>query len=205
MQDNSKAIRVLIADDHPLFRMGLTYALKQQGFDVIAEVSNGQDAISACQDGQPDVALLDVKMPQLDGVGACESITSLNPAPLVIMLTTFEEPAIIQAAKDAGATGYLNKETDPAELARIIRAIVAKPTQNWLPHVHVPRFTNRETQVLALLAQGLSNKAIAKTLELSPETIKDYLNNVYRKLEVEDRVSALKRSHELGLIQVQDT
>ncbi len=193
-------MRVLIADDHPLFRMGLRYALIAEGFEVVAEASTGAEAVAACHHGSIDVALLDVKMPDLDGIEACREIRALPEAPLTVMLTTFEEPAIIKAAQEAGAVAYLSKETDPPELARLLRAIVANPGRNWVPRVRVPTLTDREAQVLTLLADGCSNKEMAKRLGLSPETIKDYLNGVYRKLEVRDRVSALRRAQELGLL-----
>ena len=109
----SPPLRVLIADDHPLFRMGLRYALRVQGFIVVAEASDGREAVEAVKAHELEVALLDVKMPVLDGIQACEQITELKRRVLVVMLTTFEEPAIIKAAKEAGATAYLSKETDP--------------------------------------------------------------------------------------------
>ncbi len=193
-------LRILIADDHPLFRVGLKYALKAQGFEVVAEVADGLEAIAATESLLPDVVLLDVKMPQLDGIEACKQIKSQFDEVVVIMLTTFEEPAIIEAARQSGAKGYLSKETDPADLAAAIRGIFDRPDANWLPQVRVPSLTKRETQVLELLAQGYSNKAIAKRLNLSPETVKDYLNGVYRKLEVSDRLSAVSQGQKLGLI-----
>lgn len=193
-------MRVLIADDHPLFRLGLKYALSAQGFTVAAEAADGEAAIRACQRDAFDVVLLDVKMPGLDGIEACRSISRLEPAPVIIMLTTFEEPAIIQAAREAGATAYLSKETDPASLAELIREISRNPARGWLPRVTLPELTPREAQVLELLAQGYSNKAIAKALAISPETVKDYLNGVYRKLGVRDRLAAVREADSLGLI-----
>ena len=190
---------VLIVDDHPLFRMGLSMALKAEGFQVVGEAENGRQAVERCRHADVDVVLLDVRMPELDGISACRSITAAPGAPVAVMLTTFEEPAVIQAARDAGATAYLSKETEPRELARMLRNILADPKRDWLPSVALPSLTRREEEVLALLAQGLSNKAIASRLGLSPDTVKDHLENVYRKLEVRDRVSALRRATELGL------
>ena len=190
---------VLIVDDHTLFRMGLSMALKAEGFQVVGEAENGRQAVERCRHSPVDVVLLDVRMPELDGISACKAITAVEGAPVAVMLTTFEEPAVIQAARDAGATAYLSKETEPRELARMLRGILADPTRDWLPSVALPALTRREEEVLGLLAQGLSNKAIASRLGLSPDTIKDHLENVYRKLEVRDRVSALRRATELGL------
>ncbi len=191
---------VLIVDDHPLFRMGLAMALKAEGFVVVGEAENGRQAVERCRHTKVDVVLLDVRMPELDGISACKAITAVEGAPLAVMLTTFEEPAVIHAAREAGATAYLSKETEPRELARMLRSILADPERDWLPNVALPSLTRREEEVLALLAQGLSNKAIASRLGLSPDTVKDHLENVYRKLEVRDRVSALRRATELGLV-----
>lgn len=195
-------VRVVIADDHPLFRMGLKYALSAQGFDVVAEAEDGQAAVEICQDLTPDVVLLDVKMPHLDGLEAAKQIKSARPKTVAVMLTTFDEPAIIGAARKVGATAYLSKETDPAELAKLLRDIVERPAMNWLPKVDVPSLTARESEVLALLAGGRTNKAIAKQLGVSPETIKDHLTGIYRKLGVRDRLSAVREARGLGLLSL---
>ena len=202
------AVRVLIADDHPLFRMGLSMALDLEGFDVAGEVENGRQAVERCRRGGVDVVLMDVKMADMDGIEACGLIRGVTDGadavteerPLVVMLTTFEEPALQRAARQAGATAFLSKETAPRELARLLRAIVADPARDWMPRVELPELTRRETQVLRLMAQGLSTKAIARELGLSPETVKDYLLGVFRKLDVRDRVSAARRAGELGLL-----
>lgn len=193
-------MRILIVDDHPLFRMGLALALGAEGFELAGEVENGRQAVERCAQGGVDVVLMDVKMPDMDGIEACGKISRLEDAPLVVMLTTFEEPAIVRAARDAGATAFLSKETEPRELARLLQAIVGDPGRDWMPRVDLPDLTPREEQVLRLMARGLSNKAIAKELTLSPETVKDYLLGAFRKLEVRDRVSAARRAAELGLL-----
>lgn len=193
-------LRVLIADDHPLFRMGLRYALQLQGFDIVAEAGSGGEAVRLAKALAPEVVLLDIKMPELNGIEACRELTAREPRPLVLILTTFEEPAIVAAARAAGARAFLSKETDPAELARIIRAILAEPGRDWLPQVELPQLSPREGQVLSLLAQGYSNKSIAKALGLSPETVKDYIGGVYDKLGVSDRLGAVSRARELGLV-----
>lgn len=195
-------LTVLIADDHPLFRMGLRYALRAQGFEVDAEAANGLEAVELCRERAFDVVLLDVKMPEMDGIEACKLIARTPEPPLIVMLTTFEEPAIVRAAADAGASAYLSKETSPDTLASAIRAIVEQPERNWMPRVEVPELTPREAQVLELLAEGCTNKEMAKRLDLSPETIKDYLNGVYRKLEVRDRLGALAKAREMGLVEL---
>ena len=193
-------MRVLIADDHPLFRMGLAYALVGEGFDVVAEVGTGDLAIDRCRQGGIDIAVLDVRMPGTDGIAACRAITALEDPPLVAILTTFDEPAIVAAAREAGAHAYLSKETAAGELARILRKLVEDPSRTYLPRVELPDLTPREGEVLVLLAEGMATKEIASHLGLSPETVKDYVQAVYRKLEVHDRVSAVRRAAELGLV-----
>ena len=199
-QGSAAPMRVLIADDHPLFRMGLALALRAEGHEVVAEAENGRQAVERARHAEVDVVLLDVRMPELDGISACRDITTGANPPTVVMLTTFDEPAVIQAARDAGASAYLSKETAPRELARMLRNILAAPERDWMPEVALPELTPREAQALAAMARGLSNKAIAAELGISPDTVKDYLENVYRKLDVRDRVSAVRRAAELGLV-----
>jgi two-component system, NarL family, nitrate/nitrite response regulator NarL len=192
-------IRVLVADDHPLFRVGLGHALRGLSFDVVAEASDGLEAVSKCLLLRPDAALLDAKMPRLDGLEACRQIASIVPEIRLVMLTTFSEPALIEAARTAGAAAFVSKETDAAQLARMLERLVRDPTRREFPRVDVPKLTTRELEVLRGLSRGLSNKEIARQLSISPETVKDYLENVYRKLEVPDRVSAVSRARSLGL------
>ncbi|MBB6098704.1 DNA-binding NarL/FixJ family response regulator [Deinobacterium chartae] len=192
-------MRIVIADDHPLFRMGLRYALAAQGFEVVGEAADGVEAVVRCLELRPDVALMDVKMPRQDGISACAELVARLPDVVVILLTTFGEPAIVSAARRAGARGFLSKETQPAELAEAVARIVGDPERDWLPAVALPQFTPRETDVLNLLLEGLSNKQIASRLGISPDTVKDYVSSVLGKLEVSDRMGALRRSRELGL------
>jgi len=193
-------MRIVIADDHPLFRMGLKYALIQQGFDVVAEASDGVSALDACRRWQPDAALLDVKMPGMTGIEVCEKLRVLHPDVVGVLITTFTEPAIVQAARAAGARGYVSKETDPESLARQLRDIVAHPDVDRLPQVDVPRLTPRESEVLPLLALGYSNKEIAKNLGVSPDTVKDHLARLYSKLNAGDRTEAVSRARSIGLL-----
>jgi two-component system, NarL family, nitrate/nitrite response regulator NarL len=194
-----EGLRLLIADDHPLFLMGIKYTLSAQGFLVVAEASNGKDAVTACLKHQPDIVLIDIKMPELDGTQACRQMVTHMPSLIVIMLTTFEEPGVVQAAKQAGAKGYVSKETPPLELAALIRQIAKNPHRDWFPKIVLPEFTQREEDVLGLLVQGLSTKEIAKGLRISPETVKDYLERIYGKLEVSDRVAAIHKAQALKL------
>lgn len=192
--------KILIADDHPLFRVGLAHALRARGFEVVAEAENGAHALELVRTHPPDIVLLDVRMPVMDGIETCRRVAALPEAPRVVMLTTFEEPAIIHAAREAGAIAYLSKETAPGRLAETLARIVAEPAGNWMPRVMLPELTGRERQALSLLAEGLTNKAIAARLGIGTETVKDYLGSLYRKLEVNDRVSAVREGERLGLI-----
>ncbi len=191
--------RILIADDHPLFRVGLSYTLKNLGFDVVAEAFDGQDAVEKCLSMRPEAALLDVKMPRLDGLQACKQISSQIPSLRIIMLTTFSEPALVEAARSAGAAGFVSKETEASELARLINKMLDQPNFRHFPVVHLPKLTTRELEVLKHLVTGLQNKEIARTLGVSPETIKDHLERLYQKLEVQDRMGAVSRARALGL------
>lgn len=193
-------MRVLIADDHPLFRLGLSLALVREGFDVVGEVENGRAAVERCAQGGVDVVLLDVRMPEMDGIDACGRITAGASPPIVVMLTTFDEPAIIRAAREAGATAYLSKETQPARLATLLVQILDEPGRDWLPKVELPSLTRREVDVLRLLARGHTNKEIGRHLGIGAETVKDHVVSLFDKLDVRDRVSALRRATELGLI-----
>ncbi|GAB4218245.1 MAG: response regulator transcription factor [Synechococcales cyanobacterium] len=194
-------LRVLIADDHPLFRLGLRYSLHAQGFLVVAEAESGSQAVQLCQEHRPDVAILDVKMPEQDGLSACQQIIGLGIPIMVVLLTTFQEPALIEAARHAGARGFFSKETQPHELANQIRQMMRDPHQSCLPIIaELPRLTPRELTVIRLLSQGLANKQIARQLGLSIETIKEYASTAYRKLGANDRVTALFRAQELGLL-----
>lgn len=194
------ARRVLIVDDHPLFRLGLAMALAGEGFEVAGEAEDGSSALSHPALKSVDAVLLDVKMPGIDGIEVCRNVRQLDAAPVVVMLTTYEEPGVIEAARKAGATAYLFKETAPKELSRLLAAILNDPQRDWMPRTSLPELTRREEEVLALLSLGMTNKAIARELSLSPDTVKDYLERVFAKLEVGDRLSAVRRATELGLV-----
>lgn len=193
-------MKLVIADDHPLFRMGLKYALSHQGFEIVGEAADGQAALELCRTALPHIALLDIKMPILTGIEVCEQLRLTHPEIHSVLITTFAEPAIVQAARNAGAKGYLSKETAPEVLAAQLRDIISNPKVDRLPQVDVPRLTPRESEVLPLLAQGYSNKEIAKHLGVSPDTVKDHLARLYAKLDAGDRTEAVSRARTIGLI-----
>ncbi|MEN9205534.1 MAG: response regulator transcription factor [Thermostichales cyanobacterium BF4_bins_65] len=195
-------VRVVIADDHPLFRLGLRYSLQGEGFEVLAEAESGSQAVQLCGVHRPDVVILDVKMPDQDGLQACQSIRRDFPAIVVVVLTTFQEPALVAAAQQAGARGFFSKDTQPHHLAGHIRQLLADPDHVYLPTVNeLPRLTPRELTVIRLLSQGFANKQIARQLGLSIETVKEYASTAYRKLGASDRVTALFRAQQLGLLE----
>ena len=198
----SANLRLVIADDHPLFRIGIGYALRAQQFDVVAEANDGVEAVERCLDLKPDAALLDAKMPRLDGIEACRQISSACPKTRIVMLTTFSEPALIESARTAGAVGFLSKETDATHLGQLIRRFVTEPEFRSFPHhsLELPSLSKRELEVLAHLAAGLTNKEMARAMAISPETIKDHLVNLYRKLDAADRISAMAKARALGLV-----
>ncbi|MBF6592860.1 MAG: response regulator transcription factor [Thermaceae bacterium] len=192
-------MRLLIADDHPLFRLGLRAALEQAGFEVVAEANNGLQALELALKHLPDALLLDLKMPELDGIAATRKLRERGFEQIIALLTTFTEPALIHEAARAGADAYWSKEVPPEALAvRLLRLKEGKEPRLTPPPM--PSLTPREAEVLAQLATGLSTKEIARNLSLSPETVKDYLDRLYAKLEARNRVEALERARSLGFL-----
>lgn len=192
--------RLIIVDDHPLFRVGLGYALKALGWDVIAEAGDGLQGVRRVTELKPDAVLLDAKMPRMDGLEACRLMIAALPQLRVVLLTTFSEPALVQAARDAGASGFVSKETEAERLSSILTKMLEDASYTSFPQINLPKLSPRELEVLRLMATGLSNKEIARHLSLSPDTVKDHLENLYRKLEASDRVTAAKRAQQLGLV-----
>lgn len=196
-----RRVRVLVVDDHPLFRMGLSLALTAEGFEVVGEAGDGEQAVQLARSAGAELVVMDVRMPGSDGIEACAQLTSQAGGPVVVMLTTYDEPGVVRSARHAGAKAFLSKETAPKELARTLRRVVEEPDHDWMPQVALPELTPREAEALELLGQGFSNKAIAKAMGVSPETVKDHLERVFAKLDVRDRLTAVKRANELGLLR----
>jgi DNA-binding NarL/FixJ family response regulator len=209
-------IRILIADDHALFRGGLN-ALFLSVFDteVVGEAATGEEAIARAVDLQPDVVLMDIQMPGINGIEATRAIARESPSVGVIVVTMFEDDVSVFAAMRAGARGYVLKGADQDEILKVIRAVAAgeahfgpeiarrlmgffsapKPT----PSEAFPELTAREREVLDLIAKGRNNQEIARHLYLSTKTVRNHISNIFTKLRVADRAQAIVRAREAGL------
>jgi DNA-binding NarL/FixJ family response regulator len=207
------AIRIVIADDHPIVRSGLTGLLASQpDFEVVAEAANGREAVEAVRRTKPDVVLTDLRMPELDGVGAIREMCALVPPPRILVLTTYDTDADILRAVEAGATGYLLKETPREELFAAIRATalgksvlspsVASRLVGRARESGERSLSAREIEVLMLVARGTSNKLIARDLEISETTVKTHLLHIFSKLGVDDRTAAVTTAVERGIIRL---
>ena len=209
-------IRVLIADDHPVFVDGLRTLLAVTGeFEIVGEVATGTEAVQACVELHPDVAIIDLQMPELNGIEATRGIASAAPGVGVLVLTMFEDDESVFAAMRAGARGYLLKGSRQAEIVRAVHVVaggeaIFGPTvaQRIIAYFKTerpagspgafPELTDREREVLELLAQGESNLTIAQRLVLSPKTVRNYVSNVFGKLQVADRAQAVVRARRAG-------
>jgi DNA-binding NarL/FixJ family response regulator len=212
------AVRIVLADDHPVVRGGLRALIGTiDGLEVVGEAEDGEAAVREVQLTRPDVVLMDVRMPRLDGVEATRRIRATTPETAVLMLTMYDDDATVLTAMQAGARGYLLKGAEQEEIVGAIRAVVsgqvifgpgiagqvlsyfaAPPVP---PEHPFPQLTDREREVLDLLAVGNRTAAIAKQLYLSPKTVSNHLTNIFVKLEVADRAAAIIRAREGGLGQ----
>ncbi len=195
-----KAMRLLIADDHPLFRIGLRAALEKEGFSIVAEASDGDEAVRLVETHQPDVVILDIRMPRMDGIEACALLRQKGYDGLVVMLTTFTEAAIQNKAASAGANAYFSKEVSPAELARRILRLTQNPEDSSFTPPPVPSLTPREREVLDLLSKGLTAREMGDILGLKADTVRDYLKRLYGKLDAANRIEALEQARRLGFL-----
>jgi DNA-binding NarL/FixJ family response regulator len=202
-------IRVLLCDDHAVVREGLARLLEStDGIDVVGTAADGAEGVAAAIALHPDVVLMDLAMPNVDGVAATRRISSEAPDARVVVLTSFSDNARIHDALDAGARGYLLKDAEAAEVVRAIRA-AARGEAPLHPlaarelldrHRAGPQLTDRESEILALVAQGLPNKLIARRLAISERTVKGHLTRVFERIGVTDRTQAAlwARDHRLG-------
>lgn len=209
-------LRVLIADDHPVVRGGLRALIDSlDGLEVVGEAADGESAVREAQLLRPDVVLMDVRMPGLDGVEATRRIRERVPETAVLILTMYDDDATVFTAMRAGARGYLLKGAEQEEILAAISAVVAGQAvfgpgvaARILGHFEAPppagpdpfpELTEREREVLDLLAAGQRTAAIAETLCLSPKTVSNHLTSIFAKLEVADRTAAILRAREGGL------
>ncbi len=221
------AIRVLLADDQPLVRAGLTMLLSAAtDIEVVGEAVNGDEAVARAHELVPDVVLMDIRMPGTNGLQAAERILSAPdlPAVRVVMLTTFEVDEYIFEALEKGASGFLLKDAEPEEIVRAIRAAASgdavlspsvtkrplpdsarRPRRREVPAGALDALTDREREVMTLIARGLSNEEIAKRLFLSPLTAKTYVSRILAKLDARDRAQLVVLAYELGLVEPGDT
>jgi DNA-binding NarL/FixJ family response regulator len=206
-------IRVLIVDDHPVVRDGLRGMLAgQPDLMVVGEAADGREALAAVAQHEPDVVLMDLRMPVLDGVGAITRLAAMHPDVRVLVLTTYEEDQDIVRAVEAGATGYLLKDVPRDELFRAVRAaargepvLAPRVAARLMDRLRAPAVeppSERELEVLTLVARGLTNRAIALQLHISEATVKTHLVHLFAKLDVDDRTAAVTAALERGLLHL---
>ena len=203
-------IRVLIADDHPVVRAGLSAVIAEQSdLELVAEAENGATAVALFREHRPDVALMDLRMPVMDGVEAIRTITTEFPDARILALTTYEGDADIRRALDGGASGYLLKDMLLTEVLTAVRAV--HRGERVIPIAVAARLaefpersdlTEREAEVLQLVARGLSNKEVARAIGRTDETVKIHLKNAFAKLAVADRTEAVTVALTRGLIHL---
>ncbi len=211
---NATTIRILLVDDHPVVRAGLVGLLSSQpDFEVAGEASNGQEALDLLERLEPHVVLMDLRMPQMDGVSAIRQIRARFSGVQVLVLTTYDTDSEIVRAIEAGATGYLLKDVPREELFRAVRlcargeAVLSPPVAaRLLGRMRGPTEENlsvRELEVLALVARGLSNKEVARKLKISEATVKTHLLHAFGKLGVDDRTAAVTVALEKGILRLE--
>ena len=212
-----ETLRILIAEDHPLFRKGMISLLTSvPDFEVIGQAATGEEAVARAADLQPDAVLMDLQMPNINGIEATRRILQESPSIRVLVVTLFEDDDSVFMALRAGARGYVLKDADEEEMVLAIRAVgrgeaifspaiaerllayFASPQPAAQPQVF-PTLTDREREILHFIAQGHPNPAIAKELHLSTKTVGNYVSNIFTKLQVADRAQAIIRAREAGL------
>jgi DNA-binding NarL/FixJ family response regulator len=214
---SEETLRIVVADDHPLYRHGLGQLLAAQpGWEVVAEEQDGLGAVTAVHAHQPDIVVMDLRMPGLDGIEATRRIIGTSPHVAVLVLTMYEDDASVFSAMRAGARGYLLKGADQAEIVRAVAAVAGgeaifgaavaariieffaapRPTR---AEVVFPQLTAREHEVLDLIAAGRSNAELADLLFLSPKTVRNHVSNIFAKLQVADRAQAIVLARDAGL------
>jgi DNA-binding NarL/FixJ family response regulator len=210
-------IRILIADDHGVVREGLRAVLgSEPDMEVVGEATTGNEVVERAAEHRPDVILMDIQMPQLNGIEATRRILKANPTVGVVVLTMFEDDDSVFSAMRAGARGYVLKGASPSEILKVVRAVaageahfgpeIAKRLMDYFsvpiptsPTEALPELTSREVEILDLIAQGHTNAKIAARLYLSPKTVGNHISHIFIKLQVADRAHAIIRAREAGL------
>jgi DNA-binding NarL/FixJ family response regulator len=210
-------IHVLVADDHAVFRWGLRTLLgSEPDMQVVGEAATGKEVLQRAAELRPDVILMDIQMPEVNGIEATRRILEANPQSGVVVLTMFEDDESVFSAMRAGARGYVLKGAHPSEILRVVRAVgdgeahfgpeIAKRLMDFFsapkpvsPEEAFPELTNREVDILELIARGHSNAKIAARLFVSPKTVANHLSHIFTKLQVADRAHAIIRAREAGL------
>lgn len=210
-------VRVIIADDHPLFRNGMrTLIASLPEMEVAGTATSGEEVITLAERVQPDVILMDIHMPGISGIDATRRILHTSPHIRIVVVTMFDDDHSVFAALRAGARGYILKDADEEEILRAIRAVAngeaifspsiaqrlidffAAPRTALLPQIF-PELTDREREILDLIARGCNNAAIAQRLTVSLKTVANHVSNIFSKLQVADRAEAIIRAREAGL------
>lgn len=216
-----ESIRVLVVDDHALFREGLAALFSStKDIELVAEAAGGEEAVALAESLQPDVILMDINMPELDGVAATRKILRAHPTIGVVMVTMLEDDASVFAAMRAGARGYVLKGAQHEELLQTIRAVaggqalfgpaIAARMMKFFQDIQdnpspvvpadaFPELTAREREVLTLIAQGANNSQIAEQLVISDKTVRNHITSVFSKLQVADRAQAIIKARDAGL------
>lgn len=209
-----RPVRIVIADDHPVVRTGLEGMLSAQPeFDVVGQAADGAEASRLATRLKPDVVLMDLRMPEVDGVAAIKEIKAQNPEVHVLVLTTYDSDADILRAVEAGATGYMLKDAPRDELFRAIEAaskgeplLAPRVADRLMRRMREPerdKMSGREIEILELVARGKSNKDVAKTLHISEATVKTHLIHTFSKLGVDDRTAAVTAALERGILRLE--
>ncbi|MBI4303417.1 MAG: response regulator transcription factor [Chloroflexi bacterium] len=216
--DTEKKIRIVLAEDHQVMRQGLRYVLEQYpDFDVVGEAGNGEEALKVAGSLHPDILLSDIRLPLLNGIGVVRHIKKLSPKTKVLILSAYDDDEYVLELMWAGAAGYLLKTISSNELAEAVRKVnsgstvlhpeiaakIARLWANTTVHKNEPKeLTIRETELLRLAGEGLSNKAIAEKLELSVRTVEKHFNNILGKLSVSSRKEAIRYGMKRHLIDI---
>jgi DNA-binding NarL/FixJ family response regulator len=208
-------ITVLICDDAPIVRMGLRMVMESEpDLSVVGEAADGDEAVASTKELRPDVVLLDIRMPRMDGIEAARQILAEDPKTRVLVLTTYDHDDNVYAALRAGASGFLVKDAPPEQVIEAIRAVQAgdavlspSVTRRLLEtvafpgNVKLPELSEQDTRLLALIAKGRTNAEIAVELDLTPATVKTYVSRLFTKIDARDRTHAVVLAYESGLVR----